>query len=170
TVRTARPCSSASRRATAPTSDADLPPNAPPFASGVAGSPPGSHHDASGSRYTGSTHDVARRTPPAGHGGSSSGGRLGAVVRRPWTLAARARASVSDGPSTHRAPAASSLSVAASGGRGTATADPAGAVSSAKPPAPSGTSGATRWSTPPSRAARRPAAPRSRRGSAGPAG
>ena len=49
---------------------AALPPNAPPFASGDAGSPPGSHHDASGSRYAGSTHDVASRTPPGGQSGS----------------------------------------------------------------------------------------------------
>ena len=47
-----------------------LPPNAPPFASGVAGSPPGSHHDASGSRYAGSTQLVASRTPPSGSGGN----------------------------------------------------------------------------------------------------
>ena len=35
-----------------------LPPKAPPLASGVAGSPPGAHHDASGSRYAGSTQRV----------------------------------------------------------------------------------------------------------------
>ena len=49
-TRTGRPCSSARRRATAPTSLVALPPNAPPLASGVAGSPPGTHHDASVSR------------------------------------------------------------------------------------------------------------------------
>ena len=38
------------RGAAAATGDDTLPPNAPPLASGFAGSPPGSHHDASGSR------------------------------------------------------------------------------------------------------------------------
>ena len=71
-TRTGRPCSSARRRATAPTSVATLPPNAPPLASGVAGSPPGAHHEASGSRYPGSTHVVCnvRCHSP---GGSSTG-------------------------------------------------------------------------------------------------
>ena len=40
-TRTGRPCSSASRRATSPTSLVTLPPKAPPLASAVAGSPPG---------------------------------------------------------------------------------------------------------------------------------
>ena len=49
-TRTARPCSSANRRAMAGSSLATFPPNAPPPASGDAGTPPGSHHEASGSR------------------------------------------------------------------------------------------------------------------------
>ncbi len=43
-----------------PTSLDRLPPNAPPLASGVTGSPPGAHHEASGSRYAGSTQVVWR--------------------------------------------------------------------------------------------------------------
>ncbi len=74
--------------------ESDFPPNAPPFASDEAGSPPGAHHDASGSRYAGSTQLVASRTPPAGHGDSASGGAEVCVVRRPWILPAAARAVV----------------------------------------------------------------------------
>ena len=66
TTRTGRPNRSASSRAARGARECTLPPNAPPLASGDAGSPPGSHHDASGSRYAGSTHDVASRTPPSG--------------------------------------------------------------------------------------------------------
>ena len=154
TTRTGRPSSSASSRAACGAIERSLPPNAPPFASGVAGSRPGSHHDASGSRYAGSTHDVASRTPASGRGGSASGGRLASVVRRPWTFPASARASISDGATTHRCPVVA----------GTATVQSAGAVSSAKPPSPSGTSSPTRCSTPPSSAARRAAASRSRTG------
>ena len=43
-TRTARPWRSASSRAAAATGEVVLPPNAPPFASGPAGSPPGTHH------------------------------------------------------------------------------------------------------------------------------
>ena len=58
TTRTARPTRSASSRAAAVTGDDSFPPNAPPLASGLDGLPPGSHHDASGSRYAGSTQPV----------------------------------------------------------------------------------------------------------------
>ena len=81
-----------------------MPPNAPPFASGDTGSPPGSHHDASGSRYAGSTHDVASRTPPSGNGSNGNGGAASAVVRRPCTLPAAVRAASNDSPVTHCAP------------------------------------------------------------------
>ena len=76
TTRTVRPRRSASSRAAAGARDAAFPPNAPPLASGVAGSPPGTHHDASGSRYAGSTQLVASRTPPGTAGGAVSGGRV----------------------------------------------------------------------------------------------
>ncbi len=49
-TRTGRPCSSASRRAAAGAGEVALAPKAPPLARGVAGSPPGRHHEASGSR------------------------------------------------------------------------------------------------------------------------
>ena len=89
--------------------------------SGDAGSPPGSHHDASGSRYAGSTQPVTSRTPPGGSTGRSSGGRASTVVRRPCTFPARTRASNSDSATTHDRPAASTASTAEPGGRGTAT-------------------------------------------------
>src|SRR5262249_54096651 len=85
-TRTGRLIRSASARAAAMTGDATLPPNAPPFASGDAGSPPGAHHDASGSRYAGSTQLVVSRTPPGGSGGSGNGDESPTVVRRPCTL------------------------------------------------------------------------------------
>src|SRR5581483_6357368 len=69
-TRTGRPCSLANRRATSATGDAALPPNAPPLASGVTGSPPGAHHEASGSRYAGSTH-VVRKVSAQSPGGTS---------------------------------------------------------------------------------------------------
>src|SRR2546430_11965122 len=86
TTRTMRPRRSDRARAAAGTGDDSLPPNAPPFASGVDGSPPGSHHDASGSRYAGSTHPVARRTPPGGSSGGGNGGRPPDVLRRALAL------------------------------------------------------------------------------------
>ena len=99
---------SASSRAAGGAIERSLPPNAPPFASGDAGSPPGSHHDASGSRYAGSTQRRREAHAAAGAGGSASGGRLAAVVRRPWTLpacAARLRER-SDARRTHGSPRA----------------------------------------------------------------
>ena len=49
--------------------------------SGEAGAPPASHHDASGSRYAGSTHEVASRTPSGGH--VRQRGRTAAAAPRP---------------------------------------------------------------------------------------
>ena len=74
------------RRPATPT----LPPNAPPLASGVAGSPPGAHHDASGSRYAGSTQPVASRTPP-GTGAGQRERRHGIDGRAPTLHLARER-------------------------------------------------------------------------------
>src|ERR671910_221325 len=163
TTRTARPNRSDNARPAAGTGEDSLPPNAPPLASGVTGSPPGSHHDASGSRYAGSTQPVGSRTPPSGRSGGGNGARSSMVVRRPWTFPASARASSSDSATTHGTPAASTASTVDAGGRGTATSASRGAPSSAKPPPPRGASTPTRWGTPPS-SAREAAASRSPRG------
>ena len=141
-TRTARPCRSARRRATSPTSVVTFPPKAPPLPSELAGVPPGAHHAASGSRYAGSTHVVCSVRIQA-PGGNSIGQRSGAVVRRPWILALRRRASASDSPTTH-SPSTSSSATSASGG----------AVSSANPPRPSATCAPTSCATPPSNSAR----------------
>ena len=50
TTRTGRPYRSANRRAASGAPEATLPPKAPPLPSGVAGNPPGRHHELSGSR------------------------------------------------------------------------------------------------------------------------
>src|SRR4051794_4756328 len=162
TTRTARPARSASSRAATPTGDATFPPNAPPLASGDAGSPPGSHHDASGSRYAGSTHDVLSRTPSLTGADGARGGTGSTVVRRPCTLPAIARASSSDSATTHDLPAASTALAVDPGGSGTATSASRGAPSSAKPPSPNGTRGPTSCDAPPSSSARRAAAAASR--------
>src|SRR5436190_8376792 len=164
TTRTVRPRRSARARAAAGTGDDSFPPNAPPLASGVDGSPPGSHHDASGSRYAGSTQLVARRTPAGGRSGSGNGARSSIVVRRPWTFPASARASASVSATTQRRPAASTALAVDPVGQGTATRASRGATSSAKPPPPRGTSMPTRCRPPPSSSARRAAASRSARG------
>ena len=83
-VRTARPCRSASSRRAVATGELALPPNAPPLASGLAGSPPGTHHDASGSRYAGL--DPARREPHATVGQLGQRQRRRGVHRRPPSL------------------------------------------------------------------------------------
>ncbi len=108
------------------------------------------HHDASGSRYAGSTHDVASRTPPSGIASNASGGASTIVVRRPCTFPAATRASNSEGATTH-----------CMSGPGTATSASRGAVSSAKPPPPSGTDAAT-CCGPPSNTARAEAPAKSR--------
>ena len=72
------PCARTGRPVRGPlsaTGASTLPPNAPPFASGDAGAPPGALQDASSSRYAGSTQPVTRRTPPAGSASGSSGDR-----------------------------------------------------------------------------------------------
>src|SRR6266566_7408656 len=119
TTRTVRPRRSARARAAAGMGDDSFPPNAPPLASGVDGSPPGSHHDASGSRYAGSTQPVARRTPPGGSSGGGNGGRSSIVVRRPWTFPASTRASISDSATIQRRPAASTAPATDPLGQGT---------------------------------------------------
>ena len=148
-----------------------LPPNAPPFASGDAGSPPGAHHDASGSRYAGSTHDVASATPSGGRGRHAverAAGRSSTVVRRPCTLrGARAAPRRATRRRPSAAPAASTASAAEPGGSGTATSASRGAVSSANGAPPSGTSAPTRLRRHRPRA--RPAATRGARDRGGPA-
>ena len=139
---TGLPCWSASRRAVAGAPEAAFPPKAPPFASGPAGSPPGSHQAASVSRYAGSTHGV-RSTASQSPGGASSGGRASTVVRRPCTFPAAERASARVS-ATAQPPELS----------GTATRHPVGAVSAANPPPPSTTCGPTAGGVRPSRVAR----------------
>src|SRR5205807_9661387 len=104
TTRTVRPRRSARARAALGTDDDSFPPNAPPLASGVDGSPPGSHHDASGSRYAGSTQPVASRTPPGGSSGGGNGGGASLVVRRARTVPASVRAPASASATTQRMP------------------------------------------------------------------
>ena len=122
-----------------------LPPNAPPFASGVAGSPPGSHHDASGSRYAGSTQLVASRTPPGSAPGSGERRR----ARRRWSAgpapcprAARASSSDSATTQSHARGRRRVGGGRARCGAGTATSASRGARSSANPPSPQGHVGA----------------------------
>ena len=136
-----------------------LPPNAPPFASGDAGSPPGSHHDASGSRYAGSTHCVASCTPPGGHARHPVEQRRAARRRScagpaPCRRAARASSSDSaDDPVQARG--LDRVGASNPAGSGTATSASRGAVSSANGAPPSGTSRPTRCGPPASSAARR---------------
>ena len=153
-------CGRSGRRARARDARGDevsLPPNAPPFASGVAGSPPGSHHDASGSRYAGSTH--AGGEPHAARGQRRERERRHVRVRRrppPLHLRRdRARASCSESATTHCSPAASTDGTSEPAAAARRRARHAGARSSAKPPSPSGISGPTRCGTPPSSSARR---------------
>src|SRR5690606_136913 len=115
-----------------------LPPNAPPLPRGLVGAPPGTHHEASGSRYPGSTH-VVRSVRTHSPAGTSTGQVTGAVERRPCTLPLAARASATDSPTT-QVPSARRIATSASWG----------ARSSAKPPRPSATAGPTSWATPPS--------------------
>ena len=150
-ARTGRCCSLANVAAAATTGVATFPPKAPPFPSGSAPSSSGRAHDASVSRYAGSTH-VVRSVSAQSPSGTSIGQPRLAVVRRPWRLPDAARASRTVTPVAHPSPA----------GRGAAHSASLGAESSANRPAPAATSEPTRWCVPPSIDARRAARSQSR--------
>ena len=107
-----------------------LPPNAPPLASGVAGSPPGRAPRRVGLEVGGLDPGRAQGPGPVAGRQRRAASVSRAVVRRPCTLPAAARASASVSPTTQSRRRAS-----------TATRASAGAVSSAKPPRPRATSG-----------------------------
>ena len=89
------PCGRSGRRTRARRrvrASATLPPNAPPFASGDTGSPPGSHHDASRLEVRRLDPRVARRTPPSGGTAAAASGGAGVGGRAPALHLARERA------------------------------------------------------------------------------
>ena len=94
------------------------------------------HHDASGSRYAGSTQLVASRTPPAGSAGSGQRwprprpSSVDPAPSRPATRGLGER--LAHDPGGSRPPRRMGTSLP--GGSGTATSASRGAVSSAKPP------------------------------------
>ena len=151
------PSRSASSRAAAGASDATLPPNAPPFASGDAGSPPGHAPRRVGLEVR--RLDPARREP---HTAGRARRAAEAARRRRSSCAvpapcprARARFEQRLGRRPSARPRPRPRPAVEPGGSGTATSASRGAPSSAKPPSPSGTSGPTRCAAPPSSAARR---------------
>ena len=131
---------------------------------GVAGSPPGAHQLASGSRYAGSTQLVASAHAAVGHVGQRrAAARSSTVVRRPCTLPARVRASSSESPRPSRARPRRPSRPSDPGGHGTATDARRRARGRRRTRRrPCGTAGPTRCAAPPSSSARRPAASRSR--------
>ena len=141
-TRTARPCRSARRRATSPTSVDIFPPNAPPLPSGFAGS-----HQAH------TTRRPVRGTPAPPTSSAACASSRRAVTRsaiatlpscaRPWILPAEP-ARLGQRFANH--PLAVDVEQATSASTG--------AMSSANPPRPSATCGPTSCATPPSNAAR----------------
>ncbi len=127
-------------------------PNAPPLPSGEVGSPPGAHHDASGSSAAGSTQPVCRVRSQS-PSGRESGGVGSRVVLRPCTL-----------PASRRAPDMVSATCHTPSPSTMATAESSGAESSAKPPPPRGMSRSTRWGARPSSDALRSASATTRPG------